>query len=85
MDTAWRVYSARKIQQRLTEDVAFRVLAAGNEPDFRTIAAFDNAKFGLLKVSNVSALNNRLPASPSFLIAKFLSKAKSMCFITRSE
>ena len=34
------VYSARKIQQRVNEDVAFRVLAAGNEPDFRTIADF---------------------------------------------
>lgn len=34
------VYSARKIQRRLVEDVAFRVLAAGNEPDFRTIADF---------------------------------------------
>ena len=29
-----------EIQQRLVEDVAFRVLAAGNEPDFRTIADF---------------------------------------------
>jgi transposase len=34
------VFSARKIQQRLREDVAFRVLAAGNEPDFRTISDF---------------------------------------------
>src|ERR1017187_9646581 len=34
------VYSARKMQQRLNEDVAFRVLAAGNAPDFRTIAEF---------------------------------------------
>jgi transposase len=34
------VYSARKMQQRLNEDVAFRVLAAGNAPDFRTIADF---------------------------------------------
>ncbi len=34
------VYSARKIQQRLVEDVAFRVLAAGNQPDFRTISDF---------------------------------------------
>jgi transposase len=34
------VYSARKIQQRIMEDIAFRVLAAGNEPDFRTIADF---------------------------------------------
>jgi len=29
------VFSSRKIQRRLMEDVAFRVLAAGNEPDFR--------------------------------------------------
>lgn len=34
------VFSSRKIQRRLVEDVAFRVLAAGNTPDFRTIAAF---------------------------------------------
>jgi transposase len=34
------VYSSRKIQRRLHEDVAFRVLAAGNEPDFRTISDF---------------------------------------------
>jgi transposase len=31
---------SRKIQRRLIEDVAFRVLAAGNTPDFRTIADF---------------------------------------------
>ena len=34
------VYSSRKLQQRLQEDVAFRILAAGNEPDFRTISDF---------------------------------------------
>jgi transposase len=34
------VFSSRKIQRRLIEDVAFRVLAAGNEPDFRTIGDF---------------------------------------------
>jgi transposase len=34
------VFSSRRIQQRLVEDVAFRVLAAGNHPDFRTIADF---------------------------------------------
>ncbi len=34
------VFSSRKIQRRLMEDVAFRVLAAGNAPDFRTIADF---------------------------------------------
>src|SRR5438477_4323627 len=34
------VFSSRKIQRRLLEDIAFRVLAAGNAPDFRTIADF---------------------------------------------
>ena len=34
------VFSSRKIQRRLSEDVAFRVLAAENQPDFRTIADF---------------------------------------------
>ena len=34
------VFSSRRIHRRLVEDVAFRVLAAGNEPDFRTIAEF---------------------------------------------
>jgi transposase len=34
------VFSSRRIQRRLMEDVAFRVLAAGNAPDFRTIADF---------------------------------------------
>lgn len=34
------VFSSRKIARRLIEDVAFRVLAADNQPDFRTIADF---------------------------------------------
>jgi len=34
------VFSSRKIQKRLVEDVAFRLLAAGNQPDFRTISDF---------------------------------------------
>ena len=34
------VFSSRKIQKRLLEDVPFRVLAAGNQPDFRTISDF---------------------------------------------
>jgi transposase len=34
------VFSSRKIQKRLQEDIPFRVLAAGNEPDFRTISDF---------------------------------------------
>jgi transposase len=34
------VFSSRQIQKKLVEDVGFRMLAAGNEPDFRTIADF---------------------------------------------
>src|SRR4029077_10308003 len=34
------VFSSRRIQKHLVEDVAFRVLAASNQPDFRTIADF---------------------------------------------
>ena len=34
------VFASRRIQSRLLEDIPFRVLAAGNEPDFRTIADF---------------------------------------------
>lgn len=34
------VFSSRKLEKRLVEDVAFHVLAAGNEPDFRTISEF---------------------------------------------
>ncbi len=34
------VFSSRKMQKRLIEDIAFRILAAGNQPDFRTISDF---------------------------------------------
>ena len=34
------VFSSRRIQKRLVEDIAFRVLAAGNQPDFRTSSDF---------------------------------------------
>jgi transposase len=34
------VFSSRRLERRLIEDVAFRILAAGNEPDFRTISDF---------------------------------------------
>jgi transposase len=43
------VFSSRKIQRRLVEDVAFRVLAAGNTPDFRTIADFRKTHLAALK------------------------------------
>ena len=34
------VGSSRRIARRLHEDIAFRVLAANNTPDFRTISDF---------------------------------------------
>jgi len=34
------VFSSRRIQRRLAEDIAFRVLAAGNAPNFRTLSDF---------------------------------------------
>ena len=34
------VFSSRRIERRLAEDVGFRVLAAGNAPNFRPIADF---------------------------------------------
>ena len=34
------VFSSRRIQKRLIEDIAFRILAASNQPDFRTISDF---------------------------------------------
>jgi transposase len=34
------VFSSRRIEKKLREDVGFRVIAADNEPDFRTISDF---------------------------------------------
>src|SRR6202162_6345221 len=34
------LFSSRRIQKRLQEDIPFKVLAAGNQPDFRTISDF---------------------------------------------
>jgi transposase len=43
------VPSSRRIQRRLEEDVAFRVLSAGNTPDFRTISDFRKRHLKALK------------------------------------
>src|ERR1700693_4877688 len=43
------VFSSRKIQKRLREDIPFKVLAAGNEPDFRTISDFRKIHIGRLQ------------------------------------
>jgi hypothetical protein len=42
------VFSSRRIQ-KLSDDVGFRVLAAGNEPDFRTISDFRKQHLGALQ------------------------------------
>ena len=42
------VASSRRIAQRLHEDIAFRVLAANNTPDFRTISDFRQDHLGAL-------------------------------------
>jgi len=34
------IFSSRRIEQRLKEDIAFRMLAADNQPNFRTISDF---------------------------------------------
>jgi transposase len=41
-------YSSRKIARRLVEDVAMRFLAAGNQPDFRTVSDFRKRHGGAL-------------------------------------
>src|SRR3970040_505970 len=56
------VFSSRKIQRRLMEDVAFRVLAAGNAPDFRTIADFRKIHLETLQGFFVQVLKIALEA-----------------------
>jgi transposase len=43
------VFSSRRIQKRLQEDIPFKVLAAGNEPDFRTISDFRKIHIAVLQ------------------------------------
>src|SRR3972149_2551419 len=43
------VYASRRVARRLHEDIAFRVLAAGNAPDFRTLSDFRQRHLAALK------------------------------------
>jgi transposase len=43
------VFSSRRIEQRLVEDIAFRVLAADNQPNFRTISDFRKIHLKILE------------------------------------
>jgi transposase len=51
------VFSSRKIQRRLSEDIAFRMLAAENQPDFRTIADFRQRHLAALEGLFVQVLH----------------------------
>jgi transposase len=51
------VFSSRKIQRRLAEDIAFRMLAADNQPDFRTIADFRQRHLAALEGLFVQVLH----------------------------
>src|SRR5260370_38538222 len=42
-------FSSRRIQKRLQEDIPFKVLAAGNEPGFRTISDFRKIHIAVLQ------------------------------------
>jgi transposase len=44
------VFSSRRSERRLVEDIAFRVLAAGNQPNFRTISDFRKIHLKTLEV-----------------------------------
>jgi transposase len=73
------VFSSRRIQRRLLEDVAFRVLAAGNAPDFRTIADFRKTHLSALRAffEQVLRLARELGAPRVGRVALDSSKVKA--------
>ena len=56
------VFSSRRIEKKLVEDVGFRMLAAGNEPDFRTISDFRKLHLSALQALFDQVLQMALPA-----------------------
>jgi Transposase domain (DUF772) len=56
------VFSSRRIQKRRPEDVPFRVLAAGKEPDFRTLSDFRKSHWEALQGLFVPVLEMALEA-----------------------
>ena len=61
------VASSRRIAQRLHEDIAFRVLAANNTPDFRTISDF--------RKDNLAAFVRLVPAGAGAVPAGGIGEA----------
>ena len=73
------IFSSRRIQRRLVEDVGFRVLAAGNEPDFHTIADFRKRHLAALQgfFEQVLRLARELGAPRVGRVARDGSKVKA--------
>ena len=73
------VFSSRRLQRRLLEDIPFRVLAAGNEPAFRTIADFRKTHLTALQgfFEQVLRLARALGASRVGRVALDGSKVKA--------
>ena len=53
------VFSSRLMQKKLLEDVGFRMLAAANEPDFRTISDFRKLHLSALKGCLIKCCRSR--------------------------
>src|ERR1700736_3484364 len=81
------VFSSRRIQKRLQEDIPFKVLAAGNEPDFRNIHIetlqnlFEQVlamalECGAIKLGRVSLDGTKLKANASKHKAMSYSRMK---------
>src|SRR3954447_17138635 len=60
------VFSSRRIQKRLQEDIPFRVLAAGNDPDFRTISGFRKIHIAKSVHSGIGHFRIRVPILKQF-------------------
>jgi transposase len=50
------VFSSRRLERCLIEDVAFRILAAGSEPDFRTFSEFRRIEKSALRLVHSRAV-----------------------------
>ena len=62
---------SRRIEKRLHEDIAFRVLAANNPPDFRTISDFRKEHLVALGGLFLKALELCRQAGPGEAGARF--------------
>ena len=63
------VFSSRRIARQIEENIAFRVLAAGNLPDHRTICRFREQHLATFLPSRPSAGSNASSASDSSVFA----------------